>query len=37
MALYWPGIILSAAITVVILVSGFKYFRKTEKIMADVI
>ncbi len=37
MALYWPGIILSTAITAVILVSGFKYFRKTEKIMADVI
>lgn len=37
MALYWPGIILSTAITTVILVSGFKYFRKTEKIMADVI
>ena len=37
MALYWPGITLSTAITTVILVSGFKYFRKTEKIMADVI
>jgi len=37
MALYWPGIILSTAITAVILVSGFKYFRKTEKVMADVI
>ena len=37
MALYWPGITLSTAITAVILVSGFKYFRKTEKIMADVI
>lgn len=36
-ALYWPGIILSTAITAMILVSGFKYFRKTEKIMADII
>jgi lipopolysaccharide transport system permease protein len=34
---YWPGIITSTVLMLVILVSGFKYFRKTENIMADII
>ena len=35
--LYWPGFLLSSAITGVILISGFRYFRKTEKVLADII
>ncbi len=35
--LYWPGFILSSALTLAILVSGFRYFRKTERVLADVI
>jgi lipopolysaccharide transport system permease protein len=35
--IYWPGFFLSAALTVVILVSGFRYFRKTERVLADII
>lgn len=34
---YWPGFILSLALTVTIAISGFWYFRKTEKTFADVI
>jgi lipopolysaccharide transport system permease protein len=35
--IYWPGFLLSAALTGVILISGFRYFRKTEKVLADII
>ncbi len=35
--LYWPGFILSLALTVTIAISGFWYFRKTERTFADVI
>ena len=35
--LYWTGLILSTALSSIILISGFRYFRKTEKVMADVI
>lgn len=35
--LYWPGLLLSGLLTGVVLVSGFWYFRKTEKVLADVI
>lgn len=35
--LYWPGFILSIALTGTILISGFRYFRKTERVLADVI
>ncbi|WP_347272759.1 ABC transporter permease [Candidatus Kuenenia sp.] len=34
---YWPGFILSLALTATILISGFWYFRKTERTFADVI
>ena len=35
--IYWPGFLLSAALTAIIFVSGFRYFRKTERVLADVI
>lgn len=35
--IYWPGFLLSSAFTLVILISGFRYFRKTERVLADVI
>lgn len=35
--LYWPGIVLSTALSLLLLLSGFWYFRKTERIFADVI
>lgn len=35
--LYWPGILLSFFLSLVLLVSGLWFFRKTEKILADVI
>jgi lipopolysaccharide transport system permease protein len=35
--LYWPGFLLSLALVLVILITGLIYFRKTEKIFADVI
>ena len=36
-SLYWPGFILSLSLVVIILVTGLRYFRKTEKTFADVI
>ena len=35
--LYWPGLILSTVLSLVLLVTGIWYFRKTERILADVI
>jgi len=35
--LYWPGLLLSLALVIVIFVTGIRYFRKTEKSFADVI
>jgi lipopolysaccharide transport system permease protein len=35
--LYWPGFILSLVLTVVIFLSGLRYFRNTERVFADVI
>ena len=35
--LYWPGIALSTALSLVLLVTGLWFFRKTERILADVI
>lgn len=35
--LYWPGILLSTALSLVLLVTGLWFFRKTERILADVI
>lgn len=34
-ALYWPGLAVSAAVTIVFLWIGVKYFRKMEKTFAD--
>jgi lipopolysaccharide transport system permease protein len=35
--LYWPGLLLSLALIVVVLATGIRYFRATEKTFADVI
>jgi lipopolysaccharide transport system permease protein len=35
--IYLPGFLLSAALTLVILVMGLRYFRKTERVLADII
>ena len=35
--LYWPGLLLSLAVTLVLLISGTMYFRKTERSFADLI
>ena len=35
--IYWPGFLLSTALTLLVLYGGVKYFRKTEKIFADII
>lgn len=35
--IYWPGILLSLLLVLVILVTGIHYFRKTEKSFADII
>lgn len=36
-ALYWPGLVLSSIVVVVLLASGIYYFRKTERHFADLI
>lgn len=35
--LYWPGVLLSVALTAALLLTGIGYFRRTEKHFADVI
>jgi lipopolysaccharide transport system permease protein len=35
--IYWPGFLLSLALTLVLLACGVRYFRKTERTFADVI
>jgi lipopolysaccharide transport system permease protein len=35
--LYWPGLLLSLTLVLVVVVTGVMYFRKTEKSFADVI
>jgi len=35
--IYWPGFMLSLVVVVLLLVSGIRFFRKTEKKFADVI
>lgn len=35
--LYWPGLVLSTALSLALLVTGIWFFRKTERILADVI
>jgi lipopolysaccharide transport system permease protein len=34
---YWPGMALSAAIVVFVILTGVRYFRKTERTFADII
>ncbi len=35
--IYWPGFLLSTGLTLLILYGGIRYFRKTERIFADII
>lgn len=35
--IYWPGFLLSTTLTLLILYGGVRYFRKTERIFADII
>lgn len=35
--IYWPGFLLSSAVTGILFVTGIMYFRKTEKTFADII
>ncbi len=35
--IYWPGLMLSTVLSLALLLSGIWYFRKTERILADVI
>lgn len=35
--LFWPGILLSTALSLLLVASGLWYFRKTERVLADVI
>lgn len=36
-SIYWPGFAVSAAVSIVLLVSGVAYFRRTERTFADTI
>jgi len=36
-SLYWPGFVLSLSLVVLLLITGIRYFRRTEKTFADVI
>jgi lipopolysaccharide transport system permease protein len=36
-SIYWPGFLLSLSLVMLLLVTGIRYFRKTEKTFADVI
>lgn len=35
--LYWPGIVLSTGVVVMVIIFGVAYFRKTERFLADII
>ena len=35
--IYWPGFLVSLSLVIMLLVTGIRYFRKTEKTFADVI
>lgn len=35
--LYWPGVLLSTLLSLLLLLTGFGFFRKTERVLADVI
>jgi lipopolysaccharide transport system permease protein len=36
-ALYWPGLLLSTTLVIVLIATGMRYFRRTERYFADVI
>jgi lipopolysaccharide transport system permease protein len=35
--IFWPGFLIAAVLTAIIVITGFRYFRKTERVLADVI
>jgi hypothetical protein len=35
--LYWPGLLMAWAVVLALLVSGIRYFRRTERYFADII
>ncbi len=35
--IYWPGFLLSLSLVIILLITGIRYFRKTEKTFADII
>lgn len=35
--IYWPGLLLSTVLTLLVFIFGLRYFRKTERVFADVI
>jgi lipopolysaccharide transport system permease protein len=35
--LYWPGFMVSTVLSLILLISGLWYFRRTERTLADVI
>ncbi|MCE1226606.1 MAG: ABC transporter permease [Geobacteraceae bacterium] len=35
--LYWPGVLLSTLLSLLLLLTGFGFFRKTERVLTDVI
>ena len=35
--IYWPGFLLSTVLTLLVFIFGLRYFRKTERVFADVI
>ena len=36
-ALYWPGLLLSVSLVLLLFVSGLWYFRRTERSFADIL
>jgi lipopolysaccharide transport system permease protein len=36
-SIYWPGFVISLSLVMILLITGIRYFRKTEKTFADVI
>jgi len=36
-SIYWPGFLLSLSLVIILLITGIRYFRKTEKTFADII
>jgi len=35
--IYWPGFLISIVLTMIILIFGFRFFKRTERVLADII